>query len=195
LSTRLNGSAWRTWRVRPENLPARRAAGLSQILVSWLRADPIDLLLEDLVEAERLERPARLAEPWRVRTSDAFWSWHFDFGRASPSARPWLIGSGRAGEVAVNVLLPFLHALGRAGDDAALAERALTLYRRYPATAPNRVTREMARQLGGPDGAASARGACRQQGLIHLYHHWCGAHDCARCPAGGAPADHAPFTQ
>ena len=34
----------------------------------------------------------------------------FDFGRAAPSARPWLLGSGRAGEVVVNVLLPFLHA-------------------------------------------------------------------------------------
>jgi len=173
-------SAWRTWRVRPENLPARRAAGLSQVVVAWLRADPIDLLLDDLAEAERLERPGRLAEPWRIKASEPFWWRHFDFGRASPSARPWLIGSGRAGEVAVNVLLPFLHALGRAGDDAALAERALALYRRYPATAPNRVTREMARQLGVADGAASARTACRQQGLIHLYRHWCDAQASAK---------------
>jgi hypothetical protein len=120
-----------------------------------------------------------------VRSAQSFWWRHFDFGRASPSARPWLIGSGRAGEVAVNVLLPFLHALGRVGDDAALAERALALYRRYPATAPNRVTREMARQLGGADGTASARTACRQQGLIHLYRHWCDARDCSHCPARG----------
>ena len=74
-------------------------------------------------------------------------------------------------------VLPVLHALGRASGDARLAERTLALYRRYPATATNRVTREMARQLGGPNGAAHARSACRQQGLIHLYRHWWDAHD------------------
>jgi len=36
---------------------------------------------------------------------------------------------------------------------------------------------EMARQIGGNDGARLARGACRQQGLIHLYRHWCDARD------------------
>ncbi len=176
-------STWRWWRVRPENLPPRRVAGLSHVLVAWLREDPIDLLLRDLSEAERLERPTRLAESWRIRAADPFWGGHFDFGRACPSARPWLIGSGRAGEVAVNVVLPFLHALGQASDDTRLSERALALYRRYPPTAPNRVTREMVRQLGGDAGAAQARTACRQQGLIHLYRHWCDARDCQHCPA------------
>ena len=72
-------------------------------------------------------------------------------------------------------VLPILHALGRASGEATLAARALAPYRRYPATAPNRVTREMARQLGGPNGAAHARTACRQPSLIHLYKHWCDA--------------------
>ncbi len=183
LAPPLPRSAWRWWRVRPENLPPRRAAGLSQVAASWLRRDPIDLLLDDLAEAERLERPSRLAEPWRVRAGDSFWPRHFDFGRPAPGPRPWLVGLGRAGEVAVNVLLPFLHALGQACDDQGLSERALALYLRYPPTPPNRVTREMARQVGGPGGAASARTACRQQGLIHLFRHWCDSHDCDRCPA------------
>ena len=109
------------------------------------------------------------------RFADSFWPRHFDFGHPSQGARPWLIGAGRAGEVAVNVLPPFPHALGRASGDAALAERALALYRRYPATALNRLTREIARLLGGDAGAAHARTACRQPGLIHLYKHWCDA--------------------
>ena len=183
LNQPLPHSAWRWWRVRPENLPARRAAGLSQVAASWLERDPVDVLLDDLAAAEQLERPTRLAERWRVQATDPFWPRHFDFGQAAPSARPWLVGSGRAGEVAVNVLLPFLHALGSSADDPTLARRALGLYRRYPSTSSNRVTREMARQLGGARGAASARGACRQQGLIHLYRHWCGRRDCVHCPA------------
>ena len=98
---------------------------------------------------------------------------------AATSRRDFRVRVGR-------FVLPFLHALGRATGDARLAERARDLYRRYPATAPNRVTREMARQLGGDAGAAHARTACRQQGLIHLYKHWCDARDCEHCPAGRA---------
>jgi hypothetical protein len=173
VATPLPRSSWRTWRVRPENLPARRTAGVSQVLAGWVREDPVARLLDDLEDAERLGRPVRLAEPWRVRATDQFWQLHYDFGRASRGARPWLIGSPRAGEVAVNVLLPFLYALGQHLGDGRLSDRAQALYRRYPATAPNRVTREMVRQLGGERGMASARTACRQQGLIHLYKNWC----------------------
>jgi hypothetical protein len=115
--------------------------------------------------------------------ADSFWAGHFDFGRPTPSGRPWLIGSGRAGEIVVNVVLPFLHALGQARDEGDLSDRAIALYRRYPTTSQNRVTREMALQLGGPDGARHARTACRQQGLIHLYKHWCNLRDCGHCPA------------
>jgi hypothetical protein len=79
------------------------------------------------------------------------------------------------------VLLPFGYALGQATSDRALSERALDIYRRYPSGPPNRVVREMAVQVGGAAGPKIARGACRQQGLIHLYRHWCDTRDCARC--------------
>jgi hypothetical protein len=84
----------------------------------------------------------------------------------------------------VNVVLPFAYALGQATSERVLSERALTLYQRYPSGPPNRVVREMALQVGGAAGPKLARGACRQQGLIHLYRHWCDTRDCARCAAG-----------
>ena len=116
--------------------------------------------------------------------TDGFWAAHHDFGRPLPAPQPWLVGAGRAGEVVVNVLLPFAYALGQAASETALAERALAIYRLYPSGPPNRVVREMAVQVGGADGPKLARGACRQQGLIHLYRHWCDSRDCARCAAG-----------
>ena len=65
--------------------------------------------------------------------------------------------------------------------------------RRYPSGPPNRVVREMAVQVGGTEGPRLARGACRQQGLIHLYRHWCDARDCSHCstrtiPLAGRPS-------
>jgi hypothetical protein len=176
---------WRTWRVRPENVPVRRMAGISHLVSTWSAGDPLDRLLGDLAVAEQSTNPTLLATRWQARAEDdGFWTTHHDFGRTLPAPQPWLVGAGRAGEVVVNVLLPFSYALGQATSDTCLSERALTLYRRYPSGPPNRVVREMALQVGGADGPKLAKGACRQQGLIHLYRHWCDSRDCARCAAG-----------
>jgi hypothetical protein len=175
---------WKSWRVRPENVPVRRAAGVSQLLGAWSAGDPLDRLLGDLEMAEHAANPTLLATRWQARAEDdGFWATHHDFGRPLPAPQPWLVGAGRAGEVVVNVLLPFAYALGQAASEKALSDRALAIYRRYPSGAPNRVVREMALQVGGADGPKLAKGACRQQGLIHLYRHWCDTRDCARCAA------------
>ena len=135
--------------------------------------------------AEHAANPTVLATRWQARVEDdGFWAVHHDFGRPLPAPQPWLVGAGRAGEVVVNVLLPFAYALGQAASEPAVSERALAVYRRYPSGPPNRVVREMAVQVGGTDGPKLAKGACRQQGLIHLYRHWCDSRDCARCAAG-----------
>lgn len=178
-------STWKSWRVRPENVPVRRAAGVSHLIGTWSAGDPLDRLLDDLEAAEHAANPTLLATRWQARAEDdGFWATHHDFGRPLPAPQPWLVGVGRAGEIVVNVLLPFAYALGQATSDKALSERALTIYRRYPSGSPNRVVREMALQVGGADGPKLAKGACRQQGLIHLYRHWCDTRDCARCAAG-----------
>ncbi|MFN8636316.1 MAG: DUF2851 family protein [Chloroflexota bacterium] len=184
LATPLPPGTWKSWRVRPENVPVRRIAGLSQLLTSWRTGDPLDGLLDDLAAAEQAANPALLAARWQARADDdAYWASHHDFGKPLPAPQPWLVGAGRAAEIVVNVLLPFGYALGQATSDTALSERALAIYRRYPSGPPNRVVREMAFQVGGADGPRLARGACRQQGLIHLYRHWCDTRDCASCAA------------
>jgi hypothetical protein len=185
LAAPLPPGTWKAWRVRPENVPVRRAAGLSQLVSAWSHADPLDRLLDDLAAAEQAANPGLLAARWQARVEDdGFWATHHDFGRPLPAPQPWLVGAGRAGEVVVNVLLPFGYALGQATSDRALSERALAVYRRYPSGPPNRVVREMAVQVGGAGGPKLARGACRQQGLIHLFRHWCDSRDCTRCAAG-----------
>jgi hypothetical protein len=187
LASPLPPGVWKTWRVRPENVPVRRLAGVSLLVSAWNASDPLDSLLDDLTVAERAPKPDLLAARWQARTAeDAFWAGHHDFGKPLPAPLPWLVGAGRAAEIVVNVLLPFGYALGQAISDTALSERALAIYRRYPAGSPNRIVREMALQVGGADGPKLARGACRQQGLIHLYRHWCDSRDCQSCAATAA---------
>jgi hypothetical protein len=58
---------------------------------------------------------------------------------------------------------------------------ACSLFERLPGEPTNRVVRYMARQLGEP--AVHFKGACHQQGLLHLFHLTCAARNCERCPA------------
>jgi hypothetical protein len=66
---------WRTWRVRPENVPVRRAAGVSHLIGVWGAGDPLDRLLGDLEAAEHAANPILLATRWQARAEDdAFWA-------------------------------------------------------------------------------------------------------------------------
>jgi hypothetical protein len=97
-------------------------------------------------------------------------------------------------EVVVNVLLPVVYALGQARGDDTLSAAALRCYRRFPATPGNRITHAMLEQVAGGMAAHVPLTACRQQGLLHLYHQWCAERWCARCPAdsGGRPRRRCP---
>lgn len=92
-------------------------------------------------------------------------------------ASPW-IGNGRAQVIVVNVLLPFAAAAGVSG--------AGELFERLPGEPTNRLVRYMAAQLGAP--TVRFRGACHQQGLLHLFKMTCAARVCEHCPARATSA-------
>ena len=140
----MRSSQWRTFRVRPSNHPVRRILGSSHLM--------------DRYSATGLSRGLQDD----VRTLDGRRL------RERLEARPF-VGPGRAGDLAVNAVLPFVHAMAEERGDRELASRCVETYRAFPGLAANDVTREMARLLGGDRVSALARGARRQQGLIHMY--------------------------
>ena len=134
---------WRLFRVRPTNHPVNRIAGAAGLLSRYLESG---LVVGMRSEAESSEGRAYLAS----------------------LAVPPFIGVGRAGEMAVNAVLPFLHAYAGARRDPELAGRSIDVYHGLPKLEENEVTREMRRRLF-PDGHAPRLNARRQQGLLHRY--------------------------
>ena len=111
-----------------------------------------------------------------------YWASHYDFG-IEGRRNPGLIGQGRAREIVVNVLLPFLFAWGERLSQPWLKDRAVQLYRDHPRLGGNWVTSYMERQIFGED-QAKVTSACQQQGLIHLYEVFCVERRCYDCPLG-----------
>ena len=153
---------WHLFRVRPDNHPRRRLEGMALLLArNW---DP------GLLPALAL----RVREGTVDQVRDAL-----TVGGAGPPGQPGAapprrtayIGHGRAGEMAVNVLLPLCAAWAAVTGDTPLRRAALALYRAWPALPHNEITREMTDRLLGQEDPQPLRSvtARRQQGMIHLY--------------------------
>jgi hypothetical protein len=170
-------SEWSLNLVRPVNYPVRRIAALSYLLQ---RYEGRGLLqgLKRLAGNAQVKAAKNLTDSLQVN-EDCYWSRHWDFGQSNQTPMA-LIGKGRAGEIAINVILPFFTALTRHDKDTRLENRVLNTYLRYPASPSNELTRYMSGVLLSRREVKLS--ACLQQGLMRLYHRYCRAKDCECCP-------------
>jgi hypothetical protein len=154
LRAALPAASWDRRQLRAANAPEQRCRGLAELAAGWAARRWCGPA-EQVLDAVR--QAARCGRP-----------------RLWPLVRaaPW-IGRGRAQVIVVNVLLPFAAAAGVA--------EASAVFERLPGEPANRVVRYMAAQLGAP--AVRFRGACHQQGLLHLFNLTCASRLCERCPA------------
>jgi len=68
-----------------------------------------------------------------------------------------LIGKSRAADIAINAVLPAVHAIAQRTGRWHVYERSLALYRESPKSAENSITREMRRVVGSKKGVTSGR--------------------------------------
>ncbi len=145
----LDSKEWKLFRVRPANHPRRRILGAAALVARFSEPG----LLAGLQSAAVTGEPKILTQMLTVSG---------DHDKTAP------IGPARARDIAVNVVLPFLHGYATVAGSHANAEKMLDLYRRYGPLSDNEITRELASALQQPAWGRVANNARRQQGLIHL---------------------------
>jgi hypothetical protein len=170
---------WHLFKVRPSNLPVRRIAAMSYLVHRYLREGVLKGVV-DLVKGTVVNKAHRVLEEGLLVVTGGYWSSHFDFGPGRRVRRPALLGNGRAADIVVNVLLPFIFAWSQLVHRPEFGEGAFDLYCGYPRLAVNAVERHMKNQLG-LDGRL-VKSARRQQGLIHIYDTLCTRGGCHGCP-------------
>lgn len=117
----------------------------------------------------------RDAEQQLSRLPESYWSRRLTLGGKLSPESVGLIGESRIAALLINVVVPFLAA---SGGGAALARSARV---ELPAEADNRILRQTAENLFGPDHSASLyRTGLRRQGLIQIFHDFC-LNDRSRC--------------
>lgn len=155
---RLSASAWRLARLRPGNHPVTRIRGISAVLNGLGRS--LSANLSDMVA--NAARPSVLRSALTARTDKSSF-----------------IGAGRADELAVSAVLPFVAALDTG------SRRAFDLFMRFSSPPANRWTRHMMGQLESAGHTLSRLSAPEHQGLHHLYHSFCRTGATSQCPACG----------
>jgi hypothetical protein len=135
--------------------------------------------LLDIVRDTPPSRGSRLLQHGLTVDSDGYWRDHFDFGIRGRTKIAALLGQSKAGEIAVNVVLPFALSWGELSGEVKLKCRAMELYHSYPRLAENCLTQHMKKQLGVEE--SSDFTACRQQGLIHVFRDYCREGRCSEC--------------
>jgi len=119
---------WHLFRVRPTNHPRRRILAAAMLLDRFLEQGLAAGLREE-VHREEVHRssPARLTAALcaQSRTGAAY------------------VGRGRAIDLAVNAVLPFMHAWEGGIPCGSGAGAAEGLYERFPLLGDNEITREM----------------------------------------------------
>ena len=168
----LNAAEWHCFRVRPANHPRHRIAGAARLFARFLTEGTAGTAETGAAETSLiagLEKAVGTGSPGKLTAALTV--------PADPGQRTAYVGAARAKDLAVNVALPFFHALTPA-DDSSPARR---LYHNYGKLQDNELTREMAALLPEPGPEMESESetetgwgkvittARRQQGLIHLY--------------------------
>ncbi|MBN1367667.1 MAG: DUF2851 family protein [Dehalococcoidales bacterium] len=162
---------WNLFKVRPNNSPLRRLAALSHLVWRY-RHNGLSGSLLDLIGDTRVENVRELTDAFLVNSS-GYWAAHYDFGLACSRFSPALIGADRAGEIIINILLPFIYARENSSG------KSLDMFCHYPVLPANSIEKHLQKQLGLGKGMINS--ACRQQGLIHIYKTFCIQGKCMEC--------------
>ncbi|MBM3925018.1 MAG: DUF2851 family protein [SAR202 cluster bacterium] len=148
LGSPMSSTSWRLFRVRPSNNPRRRIRGMASLIVRYR-----DGMITGLMRLVLQESGKTLEKGLMVD---------------DPGGGPALIGHSRASDMAINVVLPFLHGWGSETDNKSLQGAALNLFQGWPSLQINSAISSAEEALFPERWLPLARGARGQQGVLHL---------------------------
>jgi hypothetical protein len=175
-------SDWNFSHIYPNNSPVRRIVAQSYLIERYCEGKLLAGILQ-LVKEAPMPKGHHMLENGLTVAGDGYWRDHFDFDVRSKTKISALLGNSKAGEIIVNVILPFAFSWGKMFNEPELMKKVMELYNSYPKLTENEITRHMAKQLclkEPPDFTA-----CHQQGLIHVFRNYCREGRCSQCPLAG----------
>jgi hypothetical protein len=182
---RMSNTEWQFFRLRPQNFPTLRIAGLA-VLVRRMSGIPLlEWLLDSIRESDSSGGvPLRKVYEYFTVTAEGYWKDHYTFGKRASAPIVHLVGKSRVDEILINVAIPFLFLYARIYKNIALRSGTERILESIQAPGANTITRKIDEEL--IRGKASLKDATAYQGKIQLYKFYCRDERCAECEVGKA---------
>lgn len=162
----MDGSMWKTFRIRPQNFPYRRVALLAHFVTGGFS------LMTEILE-RRSE--AELRELFTVRL-DGFWESHHTFAGAA-TANAAALSDASIDIILINTVAPLYYAYSVKSDSYEHSERAVSLLEALRPERNSIVAAFTAAGIKCPDALTS-------QALIQLRREYCQPRKCLYCKIG-----------
>lgn len=163
----MDGSMWKSFRVRPQNFPYRRIALLARFVEGGFS------LMQSILDAHSEKELRRL---FTVELS-GYWASHYTFGGAPSEVSARVLGNASIDILLINAVAPLYYAYGSRCGDYETAERAVTLLESLRPERNSIVATFTAAGIMCPDALTS-------QALIQLRRRYCEARKCLYCAIG-----------
>ena len=113
-----------------------------------------------------------------------YWEDHSHFGKGIPRHGAALIGTTRASDIIVNILLPMTLVWAEQSHSPKLTEAVQRLYDSYPKLQENHMTQQIETQIFNQKQPIKliSPSAKKQQGAIYLHRNFCSSRLCDLCP-------------
>lgn len=179
-------SEWQFFRLRPQNFPTRRIAGLVHLLHKFYRHGFLEGFLRIIHgNAMDLNRLATELEQSLIVKAHGFWLQHYTFQESQDGNRKHaaLIGKERARDIVVNIIIPVIYLYSTETEAGFVKNIVREVFTTYPKLAENAITKAMKKQLfgGHTTGSNMMNTAFQQQGLIYLHKLYCKTLRCSEC--------------
>ncbi len=163
----MDGSMWKSFRIRPQNFPYRRIALLAHFIEGGFS------LMTELIERKGEKQ---LRELFSVKLS-GFWANHYTFGGVPGDGDYSALSYGSIDIILINTVAPLYYAYGMKTDSYEMSDRAVELLEALRPERNSIVATFTAAGIKCPDALTS-------QALIQLRREYCDARKCLYCKIG-----------
>lgn len=177
----LNGEIWNFFKLRPQNFPTIRIAAGSQILLLILKDDLISNLLKIVNENAAEKEIISMLRKLFMIEAKGFWSEYYNFSMKLDKSITYFIGSGRADEIIINIVLPFLVIYFDLFNQKEKSHKVLNVYLNYVQKGSNKLVDNMSDELEIGDMKLQS---IIYQGIIELHKNYCTKQNCNNCEIG-----------
>jgi hypothetical protein len=180
----MKSHAWQFFRLRPQNFPTRRLAGMVQLLFRFYRQGFLEGFLKIFEgHAQDYTRIAAELENALIIKAEGYWREHYRFEEGAAEATEALVGKERARDIVINIVLPALFLYSSEASASGLRNTLQEIYARFPKLSENVITRVMKQQLfkHTRESGSAKLSALTQQGAIHLHKLYCRPLRCSEC--------------